>query len=72
MGGMVITFLLSIGGMIGQARLDSMLGLDGQSGEFIFIFGAASTYLTSFCFHASVLARSASVPPLMVSVSRSI
>ena len=54
MGGMVITFLLSIGGMIGQARLDSMLGLDGQSGEFIFIFGAASTYLTSFCFHASV------------------
>ena len=49
MGGMVITFLLSIGGMIGQARLDSMLGLDGQSGEFIFIFGAASTYLTSSC-----------------------
>ena len=53
MGGMVITFLLSIGGMIDRAHWGNLFGGE-NSGEAIFIFGAASTYLTSFCFHASV------------------
>lgn len=50
MGGMIVTFLLSVGGMIDRARWGNLLG----GGEAVFIFGAASTYLTSFCFHASV------------------
>ena len=72
MGGMALSFLLSISGMIGHIRLDTLLDVKGSGGQAIFIWGAVSTYLTSFCFHASVLARSASVPPLMVLVSRSI
>lgn len=59
-GGMVVTFIGSISGMMGHLRLDYLLdasadgngtGLDGNT---IFIWGAVSTYLTSFCFHASV------------------
>lgn len=53
MGGMIITFFLSVGGMIGNASLENLLGSQNK-GEAIFVFGALSTYLTSFCFHASV------------------
>lgn len=54
MGGMVITFLLSIGGMIDNLKLSTLLDSDGSGGEAIFIWAAVSSYLTSFCFHASV------------------
>ena len=54
MGGMIITFFLSVGGMIGNADWGHIWGGQADSGEFIFLFGAVSTYLTSFCFHASV------------------
>ncbi|WP_297263001.1 aromatic amino acid transporter [uncultured Desulfovibrio sp.] len=54
MGGMIITFFLSVGGMIGNADMGHIWGEQADSGEFIFLFGAVSTYLTSFCFHASV------------------
>lgn len=54
MGGMALSFLLSISGMIGHIRLESLLDLQGSGGQAIFIWGAVSTYLTSFCFHASV------------------
>ena len=54
MGGMAITFLLSIGGMMGNLRLSTLLDSTGGGGEVIFIWGAVSTYVTSFCFHASV------------------
>lgn len=54
MGGMALSFLLSISGMIGHIRLDTLLDVKGGGGQAIFIWGAVSTYLTSFCFHASV------------------
>ena len=54
MGGMALSFLLSISGMIGHIRLDTLLDVKGSGGRAIFIWGAVSTYLTSFCFHASV------------------
>ena len=54
MGGMALSFLLSISGMIGHIRLDTLLDVKGSGGQAIFIWGAVSTYLTSFCFHASV------------------
>lgn len=54
MGGMVITLVLSIGGMLGHMRLSRLLDTSGGGGQFIFIWCAVSTYLTSFCFHASV------------------
>ncbi len=53
MGGMIVTFLLSVGGMIDRAQWGNLFGGE-NGGEAIFLFGAASTYLTSFCFHASV------------------
>ena len=57
MGGMVLTFILSMTGMLSQIRLPVLLDL-GENGSgggaAIFIWCALSTYLTSFCFHASV------------------
>ncbi len=57
MGGMVLTFILSMTGMLSQIRLPVLLDL-GENGSgggaVIFIWCALSTYLTSFCFHASV------------------
>lgn len=54
MGGMVITLVLSMSGMLGHLQLPILLDEGGNGGEFIFIWCAISTYLTSFCFHASV------------------
>lgn len=54
MCGMVLTLVLSVGGMIGDLRLDNLIDASGAGGEIIFIWCAVSTYLTSFCFHASV------------------
>ncbi|MGE9985672.1 aromatic amino acid transporter [Desulfovibrio sp. SGI.169] len=54
MGGMALSFLLSISGMISHIRLDVLLDVQGGGGQAIYIWGAVSTYLTSFCFHASV------------------
>lgn len=54
MGGMVITLVLSMCGMLSHLRLPVLLDSGGDGGEFIFIWCAVSTYLTSFCFHASV------------------
>lgn len=54
MGGMVITLVLSMCGMLGNLRIATLLDLNGDGGQFIFIWCALSTYLTSFCFHASV------------------
>lgn len=54
MSGMVITFLLSMTGLLSQIRTNVLLDLGGNGGEAIFILVALSTYLTSFCFHASV------------------
>ena len=57
MGGMVLTCILSMTGMLSQIRLPVLLDL-GENGSgggaVIFIWCALSTYLTSFCFHASV------------------
>ena len=53
-GGMVITYLFSISGMMTHLRLDVLTDSRGAGGEMIFLWGAVSTYLTSFCFHASV------------------
>lgn len=54
MGGMVIALLLSMCGMFRHLRLDVLLDTGGGGGQAIFVWGALSTYLTSFCFHASV------------------
>lgn len=54
MGGMVITLILSIAGMLGNLKMTTLLDLHGDGGQSIFIWCALSTYLTSFCFHASV------------------
>lgn len=57
MGGMALTFVLSVTGMISQIRIPVLLGMSGEGpvpGRVIFLWGALSTYLTSFCFHASV------------------
>ena len=54
MGGMVITFVLSMTGLLGEIRAAVLLDAGGQGGYVIFIWVALSTYLTSFCFHASV------------------
>lgn len=53
MGGMVLALVMSIGGMLGGASMETILDTSGE-GRFIFIWCAVSTYLTSFCFHASV------------------
>ncbi|MBD5553303.1 MAG: tryptophan permease [Desulfovibrio sp.] len=54
MGGMVITLVLSMCGMLARLSLPVLLDSHGSGGQFIFIWCAVSTYLTSFCFHASV------------------
>lgn len=54
MGGMVVTFVLSMTGLLGEIRANVLLDAGGQGGYVIFIWVALSTYLTSFCFHASV------------------
>lgn len=54
MGGMVISLVFSMSGMISHLRMDILNDSGGGGGEFIFIWCAISTYLTSFCFHASV------------------
>lgn len=54
MGGMIITLIVSMLGMFGHLQLDILLDTGGEGGEFIFVWCALSTYLTSFCFHASV------------------
>lgn len=54
MGGMVITLVISIAGMLGHLQLDVLTDRGGQGGKYLFIWCAVSTYLTSFCFHASV------------------
>ena len=54
MGGMVLTFILSMTGMLSQIKASLLLDSNGTGGQTIFIWGALSTYLTSFCFHASV------------------
>lgn len=54
MGGMVIALIFSMSGMLSHLRTDILNDAGGDGGEFIFIWCAISTYLTSFCFHASV------------------
>lgn len=54
MGGMVLALLFSMSGMFRHLRLDVLLDAGGGGGQAIFVWGALSTYLTSFCFHASV------------------
>lgn len=54
MCGMVLALIVSMSGMISNLRLDVLMDTSGEGGRFIFIWCAVSTYLTSFCFHASV------------------
>lgn len=54
MSGMVIALVFSVGGMFSKMSMTTLVDWDGSGGEFIFIWCAVSTYLTSFCFHASV------------------
>ena len=54
MGGMVITFVLSMTGLLGEIRANVLLDAGGTGPYLIFVWVALSTYLTSFCFHASV------------------
>lgn len=54
MGGMIITLVLSMCGMLGNLELPVLMDKGGDGGQFIYIWCAVSTYLTSFCFHASV------------------
>ncbi|WP_165174791.1 aromatic amino acid transport family protein [Desulfovibrio sp. ZJ369] len=54
MGGMALSFLLSVSEMITRIRPATLLDLHGSGGQMIFVWGAVSTYLTSFCFHSSV------------------
>lgn len=54
MGGMVVSFILSMSGMLSDIRADVLFDAGGEGGSALFVWGALSTYLTSFCFHASV------------------
>lgn len=54
MCGMIIALVLSLAGMLGHMDLRILLDSGGTGGRFIYIWCALSTYLTSFCFHASV------------------
>lgn len=54
MGGMIIALVFSMSGMLSHLRLDILMDTAGGGGQFIFVWCAVSTYLTSFCFHASV------------------
>lgn len=54
-GGMVITFIFAMSGMLGEVKTSLLLDLQNDGSSYgIFVFVAVSTYLTSFCFHASV------------------
>ncbi|WDL75584.1 tryptophan permease [Helicobacter winghamensis] len=54
-GGMVLTFIFAMSGMLGEVKLANLLNVNSDDSPYeIFIFVALSTYLTSFCFHASV------------------
>lgn len=52
--GMVITLVCSISGMLDHLKISTLMDAGGTGGDFIFVWCAVSTYLTSFCFHASV------------------
>ena len=54
MGGMALAFVLSMSGILSEVRLDTLLDREGGGGQTLFIWGALSTYLTSFCFPASM------------------
>lgn len=54
MGGMVITLVLSLAGMLGHLQPVVLFDRGGTGAKYLFIWCAVSTYLTSFCFHASV------------------
>lgn len=54
MGGMVFALIFSLAGMTGNLHLDTLLDTGNGDSRFIFVWCAVSTYLTSFCFHASV------------------
>lgn len=54
MGGMVLALIFSMSGMLSNLRFSVLNDSNGSGGQFIFIWCAVSTYLTSFCFHASV------------------
>lgn len=54
MCGMALTLVLAICGMMGNLKIATLMDANGDGGEFIFVWCAVSTYLTSFCFHASV------------------
>lgn len=54
MAGMVLTFALSMTGMLDKIRVDVLDDVGGSGPYAIFILVALSSYLTSFCFHASV------------------
>ena len=54
MGGMALAFIISMFGLLDDFKAQFLLDVGGQGPYAIFIFGALSTYLTSFCFHASV------------------
>ena len=54
MCGMVLTLIFSVAGMFGDMKISYIIGEGGEASKIIFIWCAVSTYLTSFCFHASV------------------
>ncbi len=54
MAGMVVTFVLSMSGLLSQIKTACLQDISGTGGEGIFMLVALSTYLTSFCFHGSV------------------
>lgn len=54
MCGMVIALVVSMSGMLSRLRVEVLTGAVGGGGQFVFVWCAVSTYLTSFCFHASV------------------
>ncbi|TLD86722.1 aromatic amino acid transport family protein [Helicobacter sp. MIT 05-5294] len=54
-GGMVLTFCFAMSGMLSELKMSYLLDLHHDDNAYeIFVFVALSTYLTSFCFHASV------------------
>ncbi|WP_290455789.1 aromatic amino acid transport family protein [Helicobacter rodentium] len=54
-GGMVLTFVFAMSGMLSEIKMSRLLDLNFDGNPYgIFVFVALSTYLTSFCFHASV------------------
>ncbi|WP_300669363.1 aromatic amino acid transporter [Helicobacter sp. UBA3407] len=54
-GGMALTFVFAMSGMLSEMKMSYLLDLNHDNNPYgIFVFVAFSTYLTSFCFHASV------------------